>query len=206
MAYLELVDSWYAYLGVCVAGLDTSYSRDDRYIEWEIDGSSSGSGSLSAGDSSSSTQYFVNLSPGTTYSISATIYYSSTPTSGIDSSVTVSGSFTTDEEPEPEPDPRPSYFYWDSSKTSGGKFNLTASEWNGLMSNINEVRVWLGLSRYAWQSASSGATFTASAYNTAVHAINSISQYSGSLSTVSSGSKVYASQLNSLKNAINSIS
>ena len=205
MASLSLDTSGTTYLAVYVSGLDTSYSRDDRYIEWEIDGSSSGSGSLSAGDSSSSSQYFINLSPGTTYYISATIHYSSTPTSGVDSSVTVSGSFTTDSEPEPEPDPRPSYFYWDYTKRSGGNFNLTASEWNSLMSNINSVRSWLGYSMYAWQSAESGETFTASDYNTAVRAIRGMSEFSGSLSTVSSGSKVYASQLNALRDAINSI-
>lgn len=204
MAYLSLTAVWKTYLAVCVEGLDTSYSRDDRYIEWYIDGKSSGSDTLSAGASSSSSQYFVNLEPSTTYSISATIYYSSTPTSGVDSSVTVSGSFTT--EAEPEPDPRPSYFSWDTAKTSGGKFNLTASEWNSLMGNINDVRTWLGQSQYGYTSASSGATFTASMYNQAVNAINGISKYSGSLSRVSSGDKVYASQLNALRDAINSIS
>ena len=205
MAYLELVDYDTTYLAVCVAGLDSSYSRDDRYIEWEIDGRSSGSGSLSAGDTCSSAQYFISLSPSTTYYISATIYYSSTPTSGVDSSATVSGSFTTDSEPEPEPEPRPAYFSWDTSKTSGGNFNLTASEWNALMTNINSVRSWLGQTAYAWQSAQSGDIFTASDYNTAVRAIRSMSEFSGSLSTVSSGSKVYASQLNDLRDAINSV-
>lgn len=205
MAYLSLGDHGTTYLGVYVDGLDSSYSRDDRYIEWEIDGRSSGSGSLSAGDTSSSAQYFISLSPSTTYYISATIYYSSTPTSGVDSSVTVSGSFTTDSEPEPEPEPRPAYFSWDTSKTSGGNFNLTASEWNALMTNINSVRSWLGQTAYAWQSAQSGDIFTASDYNTAVRAINGISRFSGSLPTVSSGSKVYASQLNDLRDAINSV-
>ena len=98
MAYLALSDYGTTYIAVYVDGLDTSYSRDDRYIDWEIDGSSSGSGSLSAGDSCSGTQYFISLEPGTTYNISATIHYSSTPTSGVDSSVTVSGTFTTEEE------------------------------------------------------------------------------------------------------------
>ena len=206
MAYLELVDYDTTYLAVCVAGLDTSYSRDDRTIDWEIDGRSSGSGSLSAGDSSSSAQYFITLSPSTTYYISATIHYSSTPTSGVDSWVTVSGSFTTADEPEPEPEPRPDYFYWTYSKTSGGVFNLTASEWNSLMSNINSVRSWLGYSMYAWQSAYSGNEFTASMYNTAVHAIESMGEFSGSLSTVSSGQRIYAWMLNDLRDAINSIS
>ena len=57
MAYLSLGDHGTTYLGVYVDGLDSSYSRDDRYIEWEIDGRSSGSGSLSAGDTSSSTVF-----------------------------------------------------------------------------------------------------------------------------------------------------
>ena len=206
MAYLELDDYDTTYLAVYVAGLDSSYSRDDRYIEWEIDGSSVSSDSLSAGATSSSTKYFINLSPSTTYYISATIHYSSTPTSGVDSWVTVSGSFTTADEPEPEPEPRPDYFYWTYSKTSGGVFNLTASEWNSLMSNINSVRSWLGYSMYAWQSAYSGNEFTASMYNTAVHAIESMGEFSGSLSTVSSGQRIYAWMLNDLRDAINSIS
>jgi hypothetical protein len=73
------------------------------------------------------------------------------------------------------------------------------------MTNINSVRSWLGQTAYAWQSAQSGDIFTASDYNTAVRAINGISRFSGSLSTVSSGSKVYASQLNDLRDAINSV-
>lgn len=206
MAYLELVDYDTTYIAVRVSGLDNTYARDDRYIEWELDGESDGSSSLSPEVSSSSTEYFMGLQPGTTYSITATIYYSSTPTSGVDSSKTVSGSFTTDSEPEPEPDPRPSYFYWDYSKISGGEFNLTASEWNSLMSNINDVRSWLGYSKYAWQSAKSGNTFTASMYNTAVSAIKTMSEFTGSLSTVSSGQKIYAWMLNDLRDAINSIS
>lgn len=208
MAYLSLTAVWETYLAVCVEGLDTSYSRDDRYIEWTIDGNSSGSDTLSAGASSSSSQYFVGLEPGTTYSITATIHYSSTPTSGVDSTITVSGSFTTEAEPEPEPepDPRPAYFSWNTAKTSGEKFNLTASEWNSLMDNINDVRTWCGHSQYGYTSASSGATFTALIYNQAVNAINGISKYSGSLSSVSSGDKIYASQLNALSAAINSIS
>ena len=203
MAYLEQSDVWKSYIAVRVAGLDSSYSRDDRYIEWFIDGTSSGTDTLSAGATSSSSQYFVNLTPGTTYSISATIHYSSTPTSGVDSSVTVSGSFTT--ESEPEPDPRPSFFGWSNAKVSGGNFNLTASEWNYLMENINDVRVWCGQSRYDYTSASAGAVFTAAMFNQAVAAINGITKYTGSLATASAGEKIYASQLNGLRDAINSV-
>lgn len=203
MAYLEQSDVWKSYIAVRVAGLDSSYSRDDRYIEWFIDGNSSGTDTLSAGATTSSSQYFVGLEPGTTYSISATIHYSSTPTSGVDSSVTVSGSFTTDS--EPEPDPRPSFFGWSNAKVSGGEFNLTASEWNYLMDNINDVRVWCGQSQYGYTSASAGAVFTAAMFNQAVAAINGITKYSGSLSTVSAGEKIYASQLNGLRDAINSV-
>lgn len=209
MAYLIQTDVGQSYMAIQVVGLDTDYSRDDRYVEWTIDGSSSGSGSIAAGSSSSDSQYFINLSPNTTYYITATVYYSSTPTSGVDSSTTFGESFTTDPAPEPdpdpEPDPRPDYFYWDTNKVSGASFNLTANEWNRLCSNINLVRNYLGYTTYSFQSVKQGDTFTASHYNEVANAINGMYEYTGYISNVSSGQTIYASQLNSLRDAINSL-
>ena len=100
---------------------------------------------------------------------------------------------------------RPAYFSWTYDKSSGGSFNLTATEWNNLCSNINAVRVYKGLSVYSFTTASSGNIFYASMYNEAVDAIQGISGYGAYLSTVSSNSIIYASQMNSLVSELNAI-
>lgn len=134
------------------------------------------------------------LQPNTTY----TAYgYVNTPSGTY---ATGSYTFTT------LPPPRPSNFSWTYSKTSGGDFNLLASEWNNLISKVNDFRQYKGLSSYSFTTASSGADFAAFYFNQAVTAISAMSPPTSSPSSVSSGQDIYASYLNGLVDSLNSIS
>ena len=120
-----------------VTDLDTSYARDDRSVDWYLGSTQVSSSSLSAHASSASCS-FSGLTPNTDYTVKASIRWSSTPTSGLDRTTIISGRHMTKPgaiPPDPKPE-RPGYFYWDTAKTSGAKFNLTASEWNRLISNV----------------------------------------------------------------------
>nr|DAM35821.1 MAG TPA: hypothetical protein [Caudoviricetes sp.] len=206
MAYVAFTDIGITIVGARVEGLDTSYERDDRTITWYVDGKEHSTDSISAGASYSPTMYRTGLKPETSYTFLAIIRYSSTASSGLDSSVSVSGSCTTKAYPDPDPPAtRPDTFEWDAAKVSGKKFNLTASEWNKLTKNVNDVRVYKGLGPIAFTSAVSGNTFTAAMYNEVVSAIKEISGYGTSLGTVSSGGKVYAYQLDALRDAVNAV-
>lgn len=85
-------------------------------------------------------------------------------------------------------------FAWTYPKTSGGSFNLTAAEWNGLWDAI-ETR--LGRS-YSHTRAYYGDTFTATMYNQAVNAI-------GRGTTVSRGDTITAALMNALVTYVNSM-
>ena len=102
---------------------------------------------------------------------------------------------------------RPAKFSWTYSKTSGGEFNLTATEWNRLTTNINAVRKYKGLSAYGFETASSGGLFKADMYNDAVWSLDAIDSgiWSRYLDTYESGDIIYAYYLNDLKDALNDI-
>lgn len=100
---------------------------------------------------------------------------------------------------------RPDYFEWDTAKVKGEPFNLTASEWNGLRTNINLVLKYKGQSVYAFQTVNTGETFTADHYNSAVMAIQSVSGYGENLSDVVSRERITASCLNLLVSEVNAI-
>ena len=100
---------------------------------------------------------------------------------------------------------RPDYFEWDTAKVKGEPFNLAASEWNGLRTNINLVLKYKGQSVYAFQTVNTGETFTADHYNSAVMAIQSVSGYGENLSDVVSRERITASCLNLLVSEVNAI-
>lgn len=186
--------SFYAY----VYDLDTTYERTDRYIEWYLNGIYWGSAALGAYVSASNSQYIYGLTAATTYTVEAIIHYTDTAQPGIDLTKALSGWCTTVAA-------RPAFFYWYTSKVSGNAFNLTATEWNALLYNINAVRAYYNYSSYYFTYASSGGTFTADMYNQAVYAIQGIYGYGAYLSTVSKGSVIYASYLNNLVSELNAI-
>lgn len=80
-AYIDISDKTGTSLTVKIKGLDTSYSRNDRYIYWSIDGAERPSVSLGAGVTESDTYTFSNLNPCTSYTIGAKISYTSDGTS-----------------------------------------------------------------------------------------------------------------------------
>lgn len=102
---------------------------------------------------------------------------------------------------------RPAKFYWTYSKTSGGDFNLTATEWNDCMANINAVRAYKGLSSLRFTTAVKGQPFTANMYNEAVEAIWGIDNgaWGAYIDTHSKGDVIYASYLNNLRDELNAI-
>jgi hypothetical protein len=101
---------------------------------------------------------------------------------------------------------RPSSFSWTTSKTSGGNFNVSASEWTNLQNNINSVRSYKNMYAYSFTTVSYGQNFEAYLFNQAVSSISEMNPPISTPSTVVSGQTIYASYLNGLVNSINSIS
>lgn len=102
-------------------------------------------------------------------------------------------------------DERPSTFSWTTAKTQGGAFNLTATEWNSFTAKINEMREYLGLSRYSFTKAVKGETFTADMYNEARKAIQGMGDEVGTyIPTVSSGDSITAYIINQIVAELNS--
>lgn len=137
---------------------------------------------------------YTGLSPQTTYALTCRAYDAQQNTSSLSvpRTVTTGGA-------------RPSNYIWSTTKTSGGNFNLSAAEWNGLLVRINAFRVYKGLSAYSFSLANTGASFQAVLFNQAVTAINAMGPPVNSPNIVTSGSNVFASQLNGLVSSLNSI-
>jgi hypothetical protein len=102
--------------------------------------------------------------------------------------------------------PRPSNWSWWYSKSSGGSFNLTASEWNSFTDRINQFRAYKNIGNYGFTNASTGSPFYAYMYNQAITAIDSMSPSTSTPSSVSSGDTITAYGLNRLRDALNSVS
>lgn len=98
---------------------------------------------------------------------------------------------------------RPSDFVWTYPKTSGGDFNLTASEWDTLMERINDFREYKSRNRSTYTTAFAGNTFYDYIFNEAVNMLAVIN--SDLPATVSSGLTVYASELNKLRDSLNAV-
>lgn len=170
-----------AFLSTSSASLDSESGEPTSYLAYHDGGS---------GDFDFS--YTVNAN--TTYILWVKCYY------GDDS-----GYLDLYIEP-PEPAAvRPSNFSWTYTKTSGGAFNLTATEWNNLTARINAFRKYKGLSNYSFTTAYKGNNFTATMYNQARLAIQAISGYGTYIPTVTKGQVVTAYMLNVLVSELNSI-
>lgn len=135
---------------------------------------------------------------GATYTIWIYVYDMDANSFGVNRSV----SFTR---------PRPANFNWTVAKTTGGQYNLTYSEWNGLLDKIDDFRAYKGLSQANFnRSLVSGALNSvvmprASSFNAAVNMLNTMSPTIAAPSLVNSGQRITASQLNALRNSLNSI-
>lgn len=174
-------------ISVYVTNLDTSYSKDDRYIEWYLDGDYEGDMSLGAEVSSSRTKWFSGLRPNTEYEISAEIYKES----GLITTLYRTVKTETNIEP----------FSWDYPKRSGADVNLTASEWNKFTSFINEVRDANGYSSYDFDRVYSGNIIRGNYYKQARAAISPMTSYY--IPYRETGDIIYAADLNNLVDAAN---
>lgn len=191
---------------VRVKGLDTSYAADNRYIDWwlyDADGEEVDSiygTSVDGGVSSTPYVTFRGLKPDTKYEVEYELFYSSTETGSLDSSVTGSKTIYTD-----ALEPTIEHFEWDTSKTTDGAFNVTASEWNRLIDKITEVYTYLGWTNYQEtypiSKVSKGEIFYAERFNEVKEAIGNL--YSTGISTKSSGDTINADDLNQLVTSLN---
>lgn len=192
-----------------VTGLSSNWD-DDNYMKIALTSDSSGSNGSSSppsgiisvmyppsngtSTSTSSTLSSGSYSGGNTY----TLYGYAQSSNGLwyyvgSSTVTM-------------PMDRPSDFSWSTSKSTGGSFNITASEWNSLCSKINEFRAYKSLGSYAFSTAYSGNNFLATMYNEARNAIYGMNPSTSIPPYRASGETIYATEINRLRDSLNSIS
>ena len=101
---------------------------------------------------------------------------------------------------------RPSFFAWTYPKISGANFYLHHTEWNALLTNINEVRAYKGLSTVSFNTASTDQEFSATLhYNPARSAIAAMSPPTPLPASKQRLDDVAASLLNGLRDSLNSI-
>ena len=190
---------------VRVTGLDTGYDWSDRTIKWLLydaneDLVSSKERAVSANASNTSYVTFDGLEPDSKYIVKYELIYSSTESGLLDKFVIDSETIWTD-----EPEVVIALFKWDTAKTSGNSFKVTASEWNRLIDKITEVYTYLGWSdyqdTYPITKVSSGEIFYAKRFNEVKAAIGNL--YSTGISDKSKGDSINASDLNQLVTSLN---
>lgn len=188
---------------VKVTGLDSGYDWDDREITWVICNTSGKVidrkyGDIGANVTSTSYTTFTGLTPGTEYEVEYEIIFSSTKEGLLDQAVYGSKTVYTDEAAiEP--------FSWDTAKTAGNSFNVTASEWNRLIDKITEVYTYLGWPNYQdtypITKVTKGGIFYAARFNEVRAAIGNL--YSTGISDKSKGDIITAADLNQLVTSLN---
>jgi len=101
---------------------------------------------------------------------------------------------------------RPLNWAWTSSIVSGSAFGITATEWNAFTARINLFRTqYKAIASYAFTTAVSGDSLTATMFNQARTAINDMIPPTAVPSAVSSGGTCFASLFIGLRNSLNSI-
>lgn len=100
---------------------------------------------------------------------------------------------------------RPVNWSWFSSKTAGGNFNITASEWQAFIDRIDAFRVYKGLYSYGFTNPTQGTSFYAYQFNQARTSISDMSPSTSIPSQVSSGDTITAYGLNRLRDSLNSV-
>lgn len=142
---------------------------------------------------------FTGLSAGRTYKISVKVKNNN----GV--VVEEDYVYATTQSASPPSSPSSANFEWDTPKTSGVSFNITATEWNRFLDAINSARAGKGLTAYNFTYATQGSDFYAYMFNQAVQAISAMNPPISPPNTRSSGDEIYASYLNRLRDSLNSI-
>lgn len=181
---------------------DLSTVNYARTIYLTVNGTPSGTQSTSytiAGGDTPASSYvadYTGLLPATTYTVNCTVYRSSPWEVVYSNSV----SFTTLSPPVQPWD-------WYTSKTSGGSFNLTPTEWLDFCERINQMRVARSLSAYPFTTSStyigSDKPFYAWIFKEAVNALDGFWGLADELKTVQSGDDIYAWYFTNLKSCLN---
>lgn len=99
-------------------------------------------------------------------------------------------------------------FKWDTPKTKGGTFNITASEWTKLQNYINECLGYINKSAYPFTKVSKGQTFLASHFSEVKEAIYNSPYLNSNIGilTAIKGEPIKAGeQMNKLVESLNSV-
>lgn len=204
MAYIQATEK-NAYDITCrIAGLDTNYSYDDRYVQWWYNNQWKGTSYISAHASAGGSLRATGLIPNTTYNIDADIYASS----GL--IVSLSGTATT-----APADIEPWEWYTPKDTNEDMLTPVTRQEWLDFCDKINEVRVANGLSEYSFTTStayiSAGKPFPAFIFLQAADAINDMGGIAPQLLDVKpmsedpwgDSSKIFPWYWSNLKSALN---
>lgn len=174
--------------------LDTSYERDDRTVQWYLNGQVYASTTLDAAVAYGGDMTFTDLQPQTSYLVEAEIAYTE-----ADERLTVTLALTAT-----TLSARPSNFHWVYPKEAGKPFRLLADEWNALGRTVNAMRVYRGLTERSFTVAVGGQTFTAAQFNEIRNAIAALGT-GIALPSASCGHPVTAEALNTLVTAVNAV-
>ena len=207
MARIRGTGKGQTYLSCEIAGLDTNYSYNDRYVKWYFSGEYKGRRSIYAHESSGGEITATGLTPKTRYYIEAEIYNRD----GL--LVSLTAPYTTE---APPPVPK---FYWTysgakqgvpvngSRKISGMEFYVSAREWNELADNVRKKMENCGMDtslyRFDRIYVAVGDVFTAVRFNYMRAAIGALS--ATGLGSKTKGDNIIAEELNLLMDCINRV-
>ena len=102
---------------------------------------------------------------------------------------------------------RPAYFNWDTPKVAGNPINVTASEWNRLTQNINDMLTHSSKSTKTFTTATQGMRITAEIFNQARNAIYLTTGLNSSIyiPNAYAGKSITANHFNKLVESLNSV-
>lgn len=155
-----------------------------RYINWAYD------------TSLNTTVTFVNLTPNATYNIRATVTRNATM-------YTYNRTLTGGNMEVIYEIARPDNWEWNTPKSSGNLFSMSATEWNAFATRINQFREYKGWGKYEFTNAQPGGYFYFQMFNETKAAIDAMA--TTGVGTVMKGSYVSANDLNILRNTLNVI-
>lgn len=171
------------------------FSKDA--IQYHLECRTTGDTLIFSGNVTENSYTFVDLNPGSIYSISCYAIGI-----GLLTSETTSVTVTTS---TPPTNPRPLDWSWGSIIEPDSKIEITADNWNDFCSRINEFRNYKDLTAFSFTTVISGTAMTAVICNEPWNAINSISGRGSMPNAAVKGNPITASFFNGLKDALNAI-